>query len=68
MDVVIQTCQTAALKHSPWSFVVSFQTLISCWLLLNDGIEVSRNVPHFGGTWILSFKTKTNKNLTFGMK
>jgi len=41
---------------------------ISCWLRLNDGIKVSRHVPHFGGTWILSFKTKTNKNLTFWME
>jgi len=39
--------------------------LKSCWLRLNDGIEVSRSGPHSVGTWILSFKTKNNKNLIF---
>jgi len=50
------------------SAFVSFKRLNSCWLRLNDGIEVSRPGPHFVGTWILSFKTKTNKNLTFWME
>jgi len=65
MDGVIQTCQTAVPKHSPESSFVPFKMLNYCWLLLNDGIEVSRSGPHSIGTWILSFKTKTYKNLTF---
>jgi len=35
---------------------------------INDGIEVSRSGTHSVDTWILSFKTKTNKNLTFWME
>jgi len=58
MDGVIQTCQTTVLKHSPGSSFVPFKRLNSCWLRLNDDIEVSRSELHSVDTWILSFKTK----------
>jgi len=65
MGKIIVVVGRCILQLSTWSVIVSFEMFISCWLLLNDGIEVSRNIPHFGGTWILSFKTKTNEKLTF---
>ena len=50
LDGVIQTCQTTSTQHSSDIHIFLLKRLNSCYAGLDDGIEASTNVPHFGGT------------------